>query len=109
VSDDQLYEALGVGPASAVADPDLATLWELQYTQACREGFKYALKAALRFGHNYIGTEHLLIGVAAGDGAVPLAFSKIGLQADLIENAVAVELADTLLQLRRQAGESPKA
>jgi ATP-dependent Clp protease ATP-binding subunit ClpA len=76
----------------------------LRYTQASREAFKQTLKSALRLGHNYIGTEHLLLGVSAGDGIVPQAFAAIGLSPDLIDSAVAVEVAEAQLQMRRRAG-----
>jgi Clp amino terminal domain, pathogenicity island component len=104
VDDGQLYEALGAGPATTCPDPDPTSLRELRYTQPCREAFKQALKTALRLGHNYIGTEHLLLGVTAGDGTVPHALTAIGLQPELIESAVAVELAETQLRMRRQTG-----
>jgi len=105
VSDDQLHEALGVGAATACPDPDPGSLRELRYTQPCREAFQQALKTALRLGHNYIGTEHLLLAVAAGDGSVREALAALGLQPDLIESVVVVELAEARLQMHRRAGD----
>ena len=100
VSDGQYYLALGVGPAPDRADPDPPALRELQFTASCRGALKEALKAALRLGHNYIGTEHLLLGVTAGRSAVAERLAAVGLQPTLIESALAVELAE--MQLRRQ-------
>ena len=85
VNSEQVYDALGVGIPTLGADPEPAALSGLQYTADCKEAFKQALRAALRLGHNYIGTEHLLLGVIANDGPVLEAFSKLGLRADLIE------------------------
>lgn len=104
VSAHQVYEAVGVGTPTPGPDPDPVALRGLQYTPACREAFKQALKAALRLGHNYIGTEHLLLGVTSQDGPVRQALATLGLSADLIESAVTVEIAEAVLQQRRQAG-----
>jgi hypothetical protein len=103
VSDDQYYEALGVGPAPDGADPDPTALRQLQFTAGCRSALKEALRSALRLGHNYIGTEHLLVGVVSGRGEVAQSLGAVGLRPALIESALAVELAEMQLQRRRQS------
>ena len=103
VTTEQVFDALGVGIPSLAADSEPAALLGLRYTAECREGFKQALRVALRLGHNYIGTEHLLLGVTANEGPVLEALSRLGLRADLIEGAVTVEIAEAVLQQRRQA------
>ena len=105
----RLYEVLGVGPAVPGEDPDPTVLRALQYTPACREAFAQALKAALRRGHNYIGTEHLLLGALASDGPVSQAFATVGLTAELLDSAVTIEIAEIQLQRRRDAGRAPGA
>jgi hypothetical protein len=104
VSEDQFYGALGVGPAIDGGDPDPTALRQLQFSPSCRSAFREALRAALRLGHNYIGTEHLLLGVTAGRGAVAESLGAIGLRTALVESAVAVELAEVQLQRRRRSG-----
>jgi hypothetical protein len=103
VSEDQYYQTLGVGPALDGADPDPMALRQLQFTAGCRNAFKEALKSALRLGHNYIGTEHLLLGVVAGRGHVAESLASIGLRPSVVESALAVELAQMQLQRRRQS------
>lgn len=104
VTAQQVYDALGVGTPTPAADTEPATLLGLQYTAGCREAFKQALRTALRHGHNYIGTEHLLLGAVAADGPAGEAVAKLGLRTDLIEGAITVEIAEALLQQRRQGG-----
>jgi ATP-dependent Clp protease ATP-binding subunit ClpA len=104
VTAEQVYDALGVGTPTPAADAEPATLLGLQYTAGCREAFKQALRTALRHGHNYIGTEHLLLGALTADGPAGEAVAKLGLRTDLIEGAITVEIAEALLQQRRQAG-----
>lgn len=100
----QVFDALGVGTPTPGPDPDPTELRGLRYTAECREAFKNSLKTAVRLGHNYIGTEHLLMGVLSLEGPARQAFDRLGIQADLIESAVAVEIAEVTLQQRRQAG-----
>jgi ATP-dependent Clp protease ATP-binding subunit ClpA len=103
VNEEQIYEALGVGPANDGGDADPTALRQLRFTPAGREALKEALKAALRLGHNYIGTEHLLLGVIAGRGSVAKDLTTVGLRPSLVESAIAVEIAEAQLQRRRHA------
>ena len=104
VTAEQIYDALGVDPPAPAPDAEPATLLRLQYTTGCREASEQALRAALRYGHNYIGTEHLLVGAVTADGPVQEAVAKLGLRTDLIEGAITVEIAEAVLRQRRQAG-----
>lgn len=104
VAAEQIYDALGVDPPTLAPDAEPASLLRLHFTTGCREAFKQALRAALRHGHNYIGTEHLLLGAVIADGPVREAVAKLGLRTDLIEGAITVEIAEAVLQQRRQGG-----
>ena len=42
------------------------------FTQRANEVLNYAIKAAEDFGHNYIGSEHILLGLLKTDGGVAL-------------------------------------
>jgi hypothetical protein len=55
--------------------------------------FSTALASALEFGHNYIGTEHLLLGVAGGDGPAAQILGAAGLTQQVIKESVATKLA----------------
>ncbi len=103
VNEGQIYQALGVDPPVNKGDADPTALRHLRFTPAAREALKDALKAALRLGHNYIGTEHLLLGAVAGRGTMARDLATIGLRGSLIESAIAVEIAEAQLQRRRLA------
>ncbi len=62
---------------------------------------KEALKVALRFGHNYIGTEHLLLGVLYPDGQVKPALAAIGLTPERARELLGDEFAE--IQARRKS------
>jgi hypothetical protein len=103
VRDDTLYEALGIGPAAGGYDADPAALRELRFSEASRGVMRQALKAALRLGHNYIGTEHLLLGIVAAGGEVADKLAAAGVTPGLVDKAIAVELAEFQLEKQRQA------
>jgi ATP-dependent Clp protease ATP-binding subunit ClpA len=88
-------------PASQ-AGPDPAMLRELEYTSEGGAALKGALKAALRLGHNYIGTEHILLGILYADGHAGRALASAGLDGETAERLLAAEFAE--LQARRTAG-----
>jgi hypothetical protein len=102
VDADELFWAIGVGPATEEGDSDPTALRQLQFTETCRGALKETLKAALRLGHDYIGTEHLLLGVTKARGDVATRLASIGLEPSVVESAVAAELAEAQFQRRRQ-------
>jgi hypothetical protein len=104
VTDERFYAALGTGPATGGSDPDPVALRELRFTDGSKAVLRAALKAALRLSHNYIGTEHLLLGVVAADDVVAERLVALGLDAELVDRAVALEIAQ--LQLERDRNPS---
>jgi Clp amino terminal domain, pathogenicity island component len=96
---EQVYAAVGAGPAAAGEDADAAALRELSFAAGGRATFKGALKAALRLGHNYIGTEHLLLGVLLAGGRAGQALASLGLDTETAERLLGIEFAE--IQARR--------
>jgi hypothetical protein len=99
---DQVYAAVGAGPATPVPDADAGALRELSFDESGMAVLKAALKAALRLGHNYIGTEHLLLGVLDAGGPAAEALTALGLTPETAESLLA-GLAKT--RARRKAGQ----
>jgi ATP-dependent Clp protease ATP-binding subunit ClpA len=102
ISDEQFYAAFGVqaaGPAggdadaAASGDADAAAIQALRFTSAGKAALKGTLKAALRLGHNYIGTEHLLLGLLFADGDAAQTLVAAGLDAGRVEAGLAAEFA----------------
>ena len=63
ITGERLYAAVGAGPAQPPESASPAELLELTLDESAKEALKATLKAALRLGHNYIGTEHMLLGL----------------------------------------------
>jgi len=98
ISDEHFYAVLGV-PADGGADA--ADIQALRFTSAGKAALKGTLKAALRLGHNYIGTEHLLLGILFADGDTAQTLVAAGLDAARVEAALLEELAR--IRAQRQA------
>jgi hypothetical protein len=101
----QVYAALGTAapaqPQSADAAP--AGLADLVMDSSGREALKSAVRAALRLKHNYIGTEHLLLGVIEAGGPAGAALAAgLGLTSDAFREHMKAEFA--VIQAQRAAG-----
>jgi ATP-dependent Clp protease ATP-binding subunit ClpA len=99
VTPERLYAAVGTGPAPRVEWTSPAELLELTLDESAKEGLKGALKSALRLGHNYIGTEHMLLGLLSVSGPTADALSALGLTPERAEEAITAAIAE--LQARK--------
>lgn len=102
LSDERVLAALGLESAAAGGDTDADALRQLRFTDACRAALRETVKAALRLGHNYVGTEHLLLGILLAEGDAARTLTGLGLTAERAEQGLAAELA--AFRGRRQAG-----
>jgi len=104
ISPGQVYAAVGTGPATPGPDVDSAALLDLSFDATARAALKGALRSALRLGHNYIGTEHLLLGLLLAGGPVSEAFDALGLPAERAEQLLVAEIAEFHAARRSAAG-----
>ncbi|HEY6497158.1 MAG TPA: Clp protease N-terminal domain-containing protein [Trebonia sp.] len=93
VTPEQLYAAVGAGPAARVERAASEELLNLSLDADAKEALKGALKSALRLGHNYIGTEHQLLGILAIPGPLTDALAGVGLTQERTEELVKAQLA----------------
>ena len=60
------------------------------FTEKANNALNLAVQSAERFGHNYVGTEHILLGLLKeGSGMAYTALTQCGVSADSIENRLA--------------------
>ena len=60
-----------------------------KFTERARKVMSLAQEEAQRFNHNYIGTEHILLGlVAEGDGVAAKVLTSLGVELEQVRNAV---------------------
>jgi hypothetical protein len=91
-----IVDEIGQGPGGGEG--------RLPFTPRAVNAFTSALAVALELGHNYIGTEHLLLGVARVEGGLA---AKILRAAGLDERVLRPRLVAMLAGLRKRAGEGP--
>ena len=99
ISADQLYEAVGAGPATPVGTARSGELAELTFSDGAKIVLNETLRAALRLGHNFIGTEHLLLGLFEYGGRIPEALTALGLTQQYAEEQVTAKLAEIQARL----------
>jgi hypothetical protein len=90
---EQVCAAVGAGPATKAENAGSAALLDLSLSGGVRNALKGALRSALSHGHNYIGTEHLLVGIVDGGGPTAEALASLGLTAERTEELFAAEMA----------------
>jgi ATP-dependent Clp protease ATP-binding subunit ClpC len=97
----RVLESLGVDYAGARAGAvarygggDPVTAGQIPFTPEAKNVLELALREALSIGHNYIGTEHLLLGLSRIETD---AFTALGLTGEQVREAVlaAFEVAPT--------------
>jgi hypothetical protein len=66
---------------------------KLSFTAKAISMFSAALATALELGHNYIGTEHLLLGLIQGDGLAAEVLEGAGLSEQVVTGKVTEKLA----------------
>ena len=79
-----LAEEVGVGPSAPGG--------KIPFTPRAKRTMEQALRQALAWGHNYIGTEHLLVGLVADDGALATKLLAEGGVDQAMVNAKVLEL-----------------
>jgi ATP-dependent Clp protease ATP-binding subunit ClpA len=107
LTDEQVLEAFGLQAgdlgAGDAAQAEAAALRELRFTEAGRAALRGALQAALRLGHNYIGTEHLLLGILRADSDAGQRLIGLGLTVGEAERLLAAEFARLAAERRASA------
>jgi hypothetical protein len=94
----------------ARAEPGPETLPEKPpFTPKAIAVFTSALASALELGHNYIGTEHLLLGLARGDGLAAAILEDAGLVQEFLEQKVTEKLAGYMRARRSPTPATAKA
>jgi ATP-dependent Clp protease ATP-binding subunit ClpC len=81
-----------------------------KFSQRARRVLALAQEEAQRFNHNYIGTEHLLLGlIREGDGVAAKVLSNMAVDITKVRNAVEFTLARGSRQPAGEIGLTPRA
>ncbi|MEJ7839018.1 MAG: ATP-dependent Clp protease ATP-binding subunit [Thermomicrobiales bacterium] len=81
-----------------------------KFTDRARQVLKLAQEEAQRFNHNYIGTEHLLLGlVREGDGVAAKVLGNMGVQLPKVRSAVEFIIGRGESMIMGEIGLTPRA
>jgi ATP-dependent Clp protease ATP-binding subunit ClpC len=76
----------------------------IPFTPRAKKVIELSLREALQLGHNYIGTEHVLLGlIREGEGVAAQVLVKLGYDLDRVRNAVIKRLSGQLVASRTAA------
>src|SRR5207248_151236 len=80
-----------------------------KFTERARKVLQLAQEEAQRFNHNYIGTEHLLLGlVREGEGVAAKVLASLGVALDKVRNQVIYVLNQSAAYSQQEARHSSK-
>jgi len=83
----QVEQIIGHGQAKAAG--------HIPFTPRAKKVLELALREALQLGHNYIGTEHILLGVLReGEGVAAQVLQKLGADLNRVRQAVIRRLGE---------------
>jgi hypothetical protein len=102
VMNKQLFDSFDIAEDAGTSEASVPE-GQVPFTLEAKEALRGALKAALRLGHNYIGTEHILLGVIATSDETAEKLETLGVQTDAIEARIVGLLAGE--KAKRAAGE----
>src|SRR6201995_1677301 len=77
------------GEKLAQSGPDMVTMGKLPQTPRAKKVVEYAMEEARNLNHNYVGTEHLLLGlIREQEGVAAQVLMKLGLQLEGVREEV---------------------
>ncbi|NMN95398.1 Clp protease N-terminal domain-containing protein [Antrihabitans stalactiti] len=65
----------------------------IPYANEGKKALELTIREAVRLGHNYVGTEHILLGLLAYEGDAPGPLVELGVDADAVEAFILAALA----------------
>ena len=85
---DVTLDAVRAEVALIVGEGDEATTGQIPFTPRAKKVLEFGLREALSLSDNYVGTEHLLLGLTRVDGVAGQILAELGLDGERIRNEV---------------------
>src|SRR5476651_2493332 len=90
------------------AGPDMVTMGKLPQTPRAKKVIEYSIEEARTLNHNYVGTEHLLLGLLREqEGVAAQVLMNLGLKLEDVRSEVLEFLGATEAAAKDQAGDKP--
>jgi hypothetical protein len=101
ISKENMHAALGTSAQTCDIDPTVANVQRLNLSDGAAAALESTHTATLRLGHNYIGTEHLLLGIMSADSPTAATLRTLGLSGAVVEPAI----NDEIVRIRSEGSE----
>jgi hypothetical protein len=102
-TEQKVSAAFGLRMVDARPDTDPGALRQIAFAEDAKEVLQGTLKAVLRLGHNYVGTEHLLLGALFAHGETAEKLTALGVTVQAVEAGITDEIAR--IQAERRNGQ----
>ncbi len=90
--------------------PTTQIIGDIPFTPRAKKALELAAEEARSLGHNYIGTEHLLLGlIREGEGIASQVLLNLGLDLNRVRNEVMEILGSALPSFGQQEGQAPQS
>jgi ATP-dependent Clp protease ATP-binding subunit ClpC len=107
---DVRLDAVRAGVIRVIGEGEEMTDGEIPFTPRVKKVFELALREAQSLGHAYIGTEHLLLGIAReNEGVASHLLLDLGVDAERIRSEVMRRLPGSPADVAPPASDEPKA
>jgi hypothetical protein len=93
ISKENMHAALGTSEQTCDTEPTVANLQSLNLADDATAAIESTYAVTHRLGHNYIGTEHLLLGIVSANIPTADTLRTLGLSAAFVEPAINDEIA----------------
>jgi ClpA/ClpB-like protein len=102
-------DAVRAQVAQMIGEGDEAMHGQIPFTPRAKKVLELSLREALAVGHNYIGTEHILLGlVRENDGVAARIMLELGADAERVRAAVLAELGPLAVGAGGDPGGRPR-
>lgn len=88
IGTEDVCRALGASATTCDLEPTAANLQRVTLTDTATAALESTRAATHRLGHNYIGTEHILLGIVSTDSSTAETLHTLGVTAPVIESAI---------------------
>jgi ATP-dependent Clp protease ATP-binding subunit ClpC len=82
-------EAVRTAVLAALPPGQVAASGHIPFTPSAKKALELSLRAAVELSHNYIGAEHLLLGVLRTDDGAAAILTSLGVNVESVQSAIA--------------------
>jgi len=88
--------------------PSLVQVGEVEFTPKAKKVIELSMDEARKLGHNYVGTEHILLGlIREGEGVAAMVLQNSGLSLEKVKNEIMKLLGSAIFNMQSSEASGP--